>query len=118
MAGIGPTRRRLQDASGALPVIPRKRGARYRVIPGSSCPIFRRAELTAGHLYARRQRVFPAMDVSNIKPVREARRGGGIRTRNRPLWRRVTWTLSYVPKGNKKAALPGVTPTGGFRPAW
>jgi hypothetical protein len=46
MAGIGPTRRRLQGASGALPVIPSKRGARYRVIPGSSCPIFRRAELT------------------------------------------------------------------------
>ena len=102
MAGIGPTRRRLQGASGALPVIPRKRGARYRVIPGSSCPIFRRAELTAGHLYARRQRVFPAMDVSNIKPVREARRGGEIRTRNRPLWRRVLWPLSYVPRKTKK----------------
>lgn len=72
-AGIEPARRRLQGASGALPVIPRERGARYRVIPGGSCPIFRRAELTAGRLYGPPSGVFPAMDMSNIKPVREAR---------------------------------------------
>src|SRR5579859_6354861 len=43
------------------------------------------------------------MDMSNIKPPREARRGGEIRTRNRPLWRRVLWPLSYVPKKRKAA---------------
>src|ERR1700727_1003774 len=52
-------------------------------------------------------RVFPAMDMSNIKPVREARRGGEIRTRNRPLWRRMLWPLSYAPRKIKSRLVGG-----------
>ena len=55
-ARIELARRRLQGASGALPVIPSQRG-------------FRRAELTAGRIYAHRLRLFPAMDMSNNKPA-------------------------------------------------
>lgn len=84
-----PLRQRLQGATATLAVIPKcgccGAAPGTELSPGVASLSFAAPRIPAAELNACRHRVFPALEFSMIKPVREARRDGGIRT---PTWTR------------------------------